>query len=109
MKSKISYSALYQLGLFTGSLMKRDLSEFLKYGITQTTVNELRAQVDNFAMLEPDESFEQDQMLATQERNKVSEELKTAIISPTKSVSTKQPEGTAPPNNENKNEEGENV
>jgi len=75
----ISYSELYQLGVHTGSLMQRDLSELSKYGISQSTVNELKAQVDNFAMVEPDESYEQDQMLATKARNELSEQVKTAI------------------------------
>lgn len=79
LKFKFSYAELFQLGLFTGSLMKRDLSEFQKYGISQSTLNELKAQVDNFALIEPDESFEQDQMLATMARNELSELLKTAI------------------------------
>jgi len=76
---KFSYSELYQLGIHTGSLMQRDLSELQKYGISQTTINELKAQVDNFAMVEPDELYEQDQMLATKARNELSEQLKTAI------------------------------
>ena len=75
----MSYSKLHQTGFHTCTLMRRDLARFEEVGINQTVIDELQAQVDNFAYVKPDELFEQDQMLATQARNELTEEVKTAI------------------------------
>ena len=76
---KLSYGELYQMSNQTISLVERDKSEFEKYGVNTSVLNQLIAKKEEFEYIPYDEVFEQRQMLLTQEKNKLAEELKTAI------------------------------
>jgi len=76
---RLSYGELYQMSNQTISLVERDISEFEKYGVNASVLNQLVAKKEEFEYIPYDEVFEQKQMLLTQQKNELAEELKTAI------------------------------
>jgi len=75
----VNIADLHQLGHRLLSLMERDIAEFNKYGVTQEHIEVFRQQFDAFQKIEYDELYEQRQMLLSQQKNELTEELKIAL------------------------------
>ena len=75
----VNIAKLNMLGHRIISLLERDIAEFGKYGITQRQINEFKLQLETYQNIYFDEVYEQRQMLLSQEKNKLKEELKTFL------------------------------
>lgn len=78
-KFAMSYSELAQRGDRMITLVRRDISEFSKYGYTTDLPTTLRTLTDKFKRIEPDMYWEGHQTLATNAKNKSREGL-TALL-----------------------------
>lgn len=74
-------ASLYLLGNRIISLLERDLLEFNKYGITESHINELRSNLEEFNNLPFDELYEQRQVLLSKEKKEKEETLKMVLRS----------------------------
>ncbi len=78
-KFKSSYGDLLQLGYDTLALIERDAQELAIYGINEQSKESLLQSVTAFANVQFDELYEQRQMLATDTKNGLANELKTKL------------------------------
>lgn len=78
-KFKLSQGDLIQLGNGTLTLLNRDTEEFAKYGVNAAYKSSLLELVTAYNSVMYDELYEQRQMLATDQKNKIADELKTAL------------------------------
>ena len=78
-KFRFSHERLYQLSYQTAYLMERDLSEFEKYGINQSHIDEFRAVANQFERGGFDNQYLGDQMAQTEAKNLLVEEIRSDL------------------------------
>jgi len=76
---KLSHEKLYQLSYQTAYLMERDLTEFEKYGINQSHIDEFRAVANQFETGGFDNEHLGEQMAQTEAKNLLVEEIRSDL------------------------------
>jgi len=75
----LSIPDLYMISLNTVSLVERDIDMFSKYGFTVLNKDDFKEKVERFGNIKGDLVYEAVQMMLTDAKNKLLEELKTLI------------------------------
>ncbi len=74
-----SYEKLYQSSFQTAYLMERDLTEFEKYGVNQSFIDEFRAVTNQLEHGGFDNEYLGDQMFQTEAKNLLAEEIRSDL------------------------------
>ncbi len=78
-KFNIALSVLYTFAMAKVGFMLRDLSEFIKYGVSEEKLNALKAMLTDFADIPTDEELLGDQISATQGKDEAGVLLRDAV------------------------------
>jgi len=79
LKLKGSYQEMLLTSKFTVNFMKRDASEYAKYGVLESEISDFKQRVDEFEDRDFDEEYVGKMMIKTDAKNRKAEELKTII------------------------------